>query len=364
MKKTNGFAALALSLVFALTSLVGCGNTTDTNSSLPQSSTIETAAISDTGTLVLKVNPEIAIHYDEKGMVTSVEGINDDGKKLITDDSSYIGKECQEVVRNLVAEINNAGFFVEEVEGQNKSITIEIEKGSVMPSDQFLNNIVTQVRNYVGEMHLASPVDLKGETDYGMTNYQDTDYGPNNDGVTDYNDTDYGPNNDGITDYSSSSAAPASSSSQPVIQNDTDYGPNNDGVTDYNDTDYGPNNDGVTDYNDTDYGPNNDGVTDYNDTDYGPNNDGVTDYNDTDYGPNNDGVTDYNDTDYGPNNDGVTDYNDTDYGPNNDGVTDYNDTDYGPDNDGVTDYNNSNYGSTNYDDNGSTDYNGSSDYDD
>ena len=42
-------------------------------------------------------------------------------------------------------------------------------------------------------------------------------------------------------------------------------------MTDYNDTDYGPNNDGVTDYNDTDYGPNNDGVTDYNDTDYGPN---------------------------------------------------------------------------------------------
>ena len=143
-------------------------------------------------------------------------------------------------------------------------------------------------------------------TGSGSTNYNDTDYGPNNDGVTDYNDTDYGPNNDGVTDY-----------------NDTDYGPNNDGVTDYNDTDYGPNNDGVTDYNDTDYGPNNDGVTDYNDTDYGPNNDGVTDYNDTDYGPNNDGVTDYNDTDYGPNNDGVTDYNDTDYGPNNDGVTDY-----------------------------------------
>ena len=349
MKKKNGFAAFALSLIFGLTALTGCGNTTAANSSLPESSAVQTAALSDTGTLVLKVNPEIAVHYDEKGIVTSVEGINDDGKNLITDDSAYVGKECQEVVRSLVAEINDAGFFVEEVEGQKKTITIEIEKGSVMPNDQFLNNIVTQVRDYVGEMHLASPVDLEGETDYGMTNYQDTDYGPDNDGVTDYNDTDYGPNNDGVTDYSSSSVAPASSTSKPANQNDTDYGPNNDGVTDYNDTDYGPNNDGVTDYNDTDYGPNNDGVTDYNDTDYGPNNDGVTDYNDTDYGPNNDGVTDYNDTDYGPNNDGVTDYNDTDYGPNNDGVTDYSNT---------------NYGSTNYDDNGSTNYDdGDSGYD-
>ena len=90
-----------------------------------------------------------------------------------------------------------------------------------------------------------------------------------------------------------------------VAEMDLDY-------QDYDDTDYGPDNDGTTDYADTDYGPNNDGVTDYDDTDYGPNADGVTDYDDTDYGPNADGVTDYDDTDYGPNADGITDYNDGD----------------------------------------------------
>ena len=79
--------------------------------------------------------------------------------------------------------------------------------------------------------NLTSPVNVNGESNYGWSDYGDTDYGPDNDGVTDYNDTDYGSNNDGVTDY-----------------NDTDYGPNNDGVTDYNDTDYGTNNDGVTDY--------------------------------------------------------------------------------------------------------------------
>ena len=75
-----------------------------------------------------------------------------------------------------------------------------------------------------------------------------------------------------------------------VTEMDLDY-------QDYDDTDYGPDNDGATDYADTDYGPNNDGVTDYDDTDYGPNADGVTDYDDTDYGPNADGITDYNDGD-------------------------------------------------------------------
>ena len=335
MKKRNLFAAFALTLTFALTAFTGCAQeAAGPDPSAPESSVTSAAALADTGTIVLRVNPEVAVHYDEKGIVTGVEGLNDDGKSLVTDDSAYIGKECQEVVRTLVDEMNSAGYFVEEVEGQNKQITIEIEKGSVMPDDKFLDEIVTEVRSYVGEMHLASPVDLEGETDYGMTNYQDTDYGVGNDGVTDYGATDYG-----ASSAPSSTPAAASSSNAPAAN--------------YDDTDYGPNNDGVTDYNDTDYGPNNDGVTDYNDTDYGPNNDGVTDYNDTDY----------NDTDYGPNNDGVTDYNDTDYGPNNDGVTDYNDGSTNYDDNGTTNYDDN--GSTNYDDNGTTNYDDDDDdYDD
>ncbi len=213
------------------------------------------------GVICLKVNPEIAVSYDENGMVTGIEGRNDDGRKVIMDYAGFEGRSCRDVISELVSKINDAGYFVEEADGSAKQITLEIETGSYLPEENFLNNIVSGIQEYTSSAQMSSPVVVEGESSYGWTNYGDTDYGPNNDGVTDYNDTDYGPNNDGVTDY-----------------NDTDYGPNNDGVTDYNDTDYGPNNDGVTDYNDTDYGPNNDGVTDYNDTDYGPYNDGATDY--------------------------------------------------------------------------------------
>ena len=339
MKKLNLSAILpaALSFVFCAGVLAGCGNSAAPAESSAESSAVSAEALADTGTIVLRVNPEIAVHYDDKGIVTAVEGLNDDGKALLADPDAYIGMECREAVRSLVADINEAGYFVEETEGENKQIVIEIEQGSAMPTADFLDNIVTDVRSYVSEMHLASPVDLEGESNYGITNYQDTDYGPDNDGVTDYDDTDYGPNNDGVTDYSSSSApaAPASSSSVPSSVP----------AENYDDTDYGPNNDGVTNYDDTDYGPNNDGVTNYDDTDYGPNNDGVTNYDDTDYGPNNDGVTNYDDTDYGPNNDGVTNYDD--------GSTNYDDG-------GSTNYDD---GSTNYDDGGTTNY-GDSGYDD
>ena len=268
-KMSNKYLSLLLALALALFVLTGCGT------AAPDASGVELA---DGGVLHLRVNPEIDVAYDEAGNVTTVTARNDDAARLLEGYTGYEGRPCREVVTELVSAIGQAGYFVEEVEGESRQITIEIEAGSQLPHPEFLDEVVSDVRQCVSTNSWHSPVDVQGESDYGMTDYVDTDYGPENDGVTDYNDTDYGPNNDGVTDY-----------------NDTDYGPNNDGVTDYNDTDYGPNNDGVTDYNDTDYGPNNDGVTDYNDTDYGPNNDGVTDYNDTDYGPNNDGVTDYDD---------------------------------------------------------------------
>ncbi len=336
MKKSILAIMIALALILGLASLTGCGRSSANN-------------LTSYGVLVLSVNPEIAIEYDENGIVTGITARNDDAKDILKKNGKdLIGLEIREVITKLVAVIGEAGYFIEEVEGKHRQIVIEIETGSQIPNANFLDEIVSEIREYINMNDWNVPIDVKNESDYGLTDYKDKDNVTEKNDTTDYDDTDYGPKNDGVNDY-----------------DDTDYGSNNDGVTDYDDTDYGPNNDGVTDYDDTDYGPNNDGATDYDDTDYGPNNDGVTDYHDTDYGPNNDGVTDYDDTDYGPNNDGVTDYHDTDYGPNNDGVTDYDDTDYGPNNDGVTDYNYNNnqsdYDDSDYGDSGYSDY---SDYDD
>ena len=293
MKKRTKLFASVVTLVLALTVLVGC--TTNEVTHLPS-----TAPLNDGGTLTLSVNPEIAIDYDESGLVEDVRGLNSDGVNLITDKTPFIGKETRVVVKDILGLIGEAGYFVEEVEGERKTVTIEIEKGSSIPYDSFIDDVVSDVKMTVEDNHWYNPITVNGTTDYGITDYVDTDYGPGSDGITDYVDTDYGPNNDGVTDYY-----------------DTDYGVGNDGITDYgqDDTDYGPNNDGVTDYNDTDYGPNNDGITDYNDTDYGPNNDGVTDYNDTDYGPNNDGVTDYSgNSNYGNSNYGSSNYSSSNYG--------------------------------------------------
>ena len=309
--KTNlkSIVAIALALMLSIFCMTGCG----ASNAAPQSTQPVVAAtnvpLANGGTILLSVNPEIAIDYDNDGFVTGITAKNDDAFKVLANYSGFTGKQAHKVVAELVSEIGEAGYFVEEVEGQRRQIILEIEPGSAIPSNRFVDDVVNEVQKVVNANNWQAPLDVRSESDYGTTDYNNTNYGGN----TNYDDTDYGPNNDGVTDYDHN------------INDGTDYGDGSDGITDYDGTDYA---------NNTDYGVNADGNTDYNDSDYGVWGDGVTDYdgNDvdySDYGEGSDGITDYDGTDYDAN---------TDYGVNNDGNTDYSDTDYGPSGDGNTDY--------------------------
>lgn len=256
----------------------------------------EGLSLASGGTLVLKVNPEIAVEYDENGTVTGVTARNDDALAIINSCTGLIGQPTRNVVTDLVTAIGEAGYFVEEIEGERRQITLEIEPGSSLPSGTFLDDVVADIRTAVSSHDWSTPLVVEGESDFGITDYIDTDYGKGSDGYTDYNDTDYGPNHDGVTDYDHHH------------DNSTDYGEGSDGITDYDGTDYAAN---------IDYGVNADGDTDYDDTDYGPNNDGVTDY--TDYGTTgnrNNGGSGYQAPTAAnpPASAGSTDYNDTNYG--------------------------------------------------
>lgn len=249
--KRRKILAAASSLAVLAALLTGCG-------AQPQESSVTA------GVLTLRVNPEIAIHYNQSGKVVALEGDNQDGREIVETYPDYIGKDCEVVVQELVEEIHAAGYFVEEVEGQPRRVVLELDDDSQEPREDFLEDMSRSAQDALEGLSLGSTVVVEddgaavspspkaSEAPVGASDYNDTDYGPNNDGVTDYNDTDYGPNNDGVTDY-----------------DDTDYGPNNDGVTDYAptpapatptpapvqptlppvvDTDYGYGSDGVTDY--------------------------------------------------------------------------------------------------------------------
>ena len=320
-------AVLSLSLFGGL---IGCGSRQPSDPAAAQAGiTAETQTEEPGGVISLKVNPEIAVFYDENGAVTKVESRNGDGKKVIADYTGFEGKECRTVIGELVALINEAGYFVEETEGEAHQITLEIEKGSVLPAENFLNTIVAEIQKYTSAEKINTPVAVNGESTYGWTNYGDTDYGPDNDGVTDYDDTDYGTTSDGVTDYDDKPAASSGTSNNANSNKNTGNSGNSDyGNTNYSNTNYGNTNYGSTNYDDGDSGyssgqtttttkpstsrpsapapskpavtkpskPSNSGTTDYGDSGY---DNGNSNYGSSDSGYDDNGDSGYDDGDSG-----------------------------------------------------------------
>ncbi len=129
-----------------------------------------------TGIILLRVNPEISVHYDEEGIVTDVVPENDDGKVVVENVQDFKGQQVRAVVKQLVAAIHDAGFFISEIDGSERDITIEIVKGSVFPEESFDKLVAKDVRSTLKEMNLDSNV-----LGIDLSDYDDSDY----DGSTD-----------------------------------------------------------------------------------------------------------------------------------------------------------------------------------
>ena len=164
-KKLMATLAAVLSLSLCGGIFTGCGSRETT--AAPSGLGTETQQEKQGGVISIKVNPEIAVSYDEAGMVTAIEGRNDDGKNLAADYSGYEGRPCRDVIKELVAKINDAGYFVEEADGSARKITLEIETGSYLPEENFLNHIVAGIQEYTSSVQMNSPVEVAGESTYG-----------------------------------------------------------------------------------------------------------------------------------------------------------------------------------------------------
>jgi uncharacterized membrane protein YkoI len=158
---------LIFTVLFLFAAVVGCGK--------------KGPELKDgTGIILLRVNPEISVHYDEEGIVTDVVPENDDGKVVVENVQDFKGQEVRTVVKQLVAAIHDAGFFVSEIDGSERDITIEIVKGSVFPEESFDKLVAKDVRSTLKEMNLDSNV-----LGIDLSDYDDSDYdGPTGDFIT------------------------------------------------------------------------------------------------------------------------------------------------------------------------------------
>lgn len=196
--KRRKILAAASSLAVLAALLTGCG-------AQPQDGSVTA------GVLTLRVNPEIAIHYNQSGKVVALKGDNQDGREIVEAYPDYIGKDCEVVVQELVEEIHAAGYFVEEVEGQPRRVVLELDDDSQEPREDFLEDMSRSAQDALEGLSLGSAVVVEddaavspspkaSEAPVGASDYNNTDYGPNNDGVTDYSGTDY-EQDDGGSDY-------------------------------------------------------------------------------------------------------------------------------------------------------------------
>ena len=154
--KMRGIIATAAVGAALVATLGGCGTNLGAAQSSPAGSSAETASTRAAGVLLLSVNPEIEVEYDERGLVTEVEGVNDEGRGIADDYSGFEGRECREVVSELVTEIYESGHFNQTIDGHDRNIVVKLEQGSEYPGDDFLTGIESDVRSTVSGFGLQS----------------------------------------------------------------------------------------------------------------------------------------------------------------------------------------------------------------
>lgn len=154
MKRRISLIALVSSLaVLAAVLLTGCAS--------PANNIAE-----EKGYLLLSVNPEIRIEYNTEGLVTGLEGRNDDGRAIVENYSDFIGKACSVVLKDLVDDIYQAGYFIEDAEGGKRQVVLQLEPGSALPDDDFLELLKGDVQAEIKNLALESPVVDIGGNDY------------------------------------------------------------------------------------------------------------------------------------------------------------------------------------------------------
>ena len=211
-----------------------------------------------TGALRIQINPDVELTLSRTDRVLELEGLNEDGQSLIAG-YEYSGKDREDVTGELVERAIDMGYLSG---GETVSITV-----------------TSADADWQAPEGTGGPGGSGGAVrgDHRDPNRPRAGGGPANQVVIPVAPPSPTPSpTSDLTPEPVPEPTPAPSA-PPVPSADP-------GITDYDDTDYGPNADGGHRYEDTDYGPYSDGVTDYEPPDDGPYVDGDTDYEDRDDG--------------------------------------------------------------------------------
>lgn len=151
-KTTKKFFALLLGAVMLLGLFAGCGSETPKQTE-PVNDPIPTAA----GSMILSTAASFEILYDTEGMVMSINGINDAGKILASNYDS-MGKSCSAAIKELIAVSAKEGYLAHSV----KNIVLKLNKGAALPTELFLDGLLTDAKSAAKDAGSAAVVTAIG----------------------------------------------------------------------------------------------------------------------------------------------------------------------------------------------------------
>ena len=159
--------AAAMCCLMLLGMLAGCGSK-DSQETQPTSAAGETVAAPDYfGMLVINANGTVNVTYNEKGQVTNIEGIDEQGLEIAVDYQDFLEVPCSDAVCTLVKNAIGKGFL----NTQTNDIIIRQAYGSQNAADGFLDKIVTDVQAVVDNAKLKASIVLISAEDLDHNGY-------------------------------------------------------------------------------------------------------------------------------------------------------------------------------------------------
>ena len=122
--------------------------------------------LSKGGFVLLNVNPEIRIGFNADGKVTTVNAENKEAEALLEKLTDYQGKTCEEAVDKLIALIKDPGYLIDDIDGENKVVVIQLESGSKEPAKDFVTNLKDHAKESVRDMDVKPEFVKIEEKDY------------------------------------------------------------------------------------------------------------------------------------------------------------------------------------------------------
>lgn len=143
--KTKKLAIISTALFIVTVSAIVIGCSLNSNQNNQPNEPIVTDTV-----ITLDLNPSIQLTVDEKGVVASVYGANDDGKMIIIDvENEIIGKSYDAAIDKILEIETECGFFVKNTTADdcnNLTITIDTEA-----TQNKLSEIETEIKNHIEE---------------------------------------------------------------------------------------------------------------------------------------------------------------------------------------------------------------------